>query len=67
MPMPSQVRRGLQGGGHELAYHNHNLEFRKIGDVLPYDLLLKEPIRRWSAWRWTSVGWWRAAPTRSPI
>jgi sugar phosphate isomerase/epimerase len=24
------------------GYHNHNLEFRKIGDVVPYDLLLKE-------------------------
>src|SRR5215475_2600471 len=28
--------------GLTLAYHNHNLEFRKIGDVLPYELLLKE-------------------------
>jgi sugar phosphate isomerase/epimerase len=28
--------------GLTFAYHNHNLEFRKIGDVLPYDLLLKE-------------------------
>ena len=28
--------------GLSFAYHNHNLEFRKIGDVLPYDLLLKE-------------------------
>jgi sugar phosphate isomerase/epimerase len=28
--------------GLTLAYHNHNLEFRKIGEVLPYDLLLKE-------------------------
>ncbi|HEY0265425.1 MAG TPA: hypothetical protein VGC16_01655 [Rhizomicrobium sp.] len=24
------------------AYHNHNLEFRKIGDVVPYDMLLQE-------------------------
>ncbi|HET7086776.1 MAG TPA: sugar phosphate isomerase/epimerase [Rhizomicrobium sp.] len=24
------------------AYHNHNLEFRKIGDVLPYELLLSQ-------------------------
>lgn len=23
------------------AYHNHNLEFKKLGDTLPYDLLLK--------------------------
>jgi len=28
--------------GLSFGYHNHNLEFRKIGDVLPYDLLLKE-------------------------
>jgi sugar phosphate isomerase/epimerase len=28
--------------GLSFAYHNHNLEFRKIGDVVPYDLLLKE-------------------------
>jgi len=28
--------------GLTFAYHNHNLEFRKIGDVLPYDLLLKD-------------------------
>jgi sugar phosphate isomerase/epimerase len=28
--------------GLTFAYHNHNLEFRKIGDVLPYDLLLKQ-------------------------
>ncbi|HSS13448.1 MAG TPA: sugar phosphate isomerase/epimerase [Rhizomicrobium sp.] len=28
--------------GLSFAYHNHNLEFRKIGEVLPYDLLLKD-------------------------
>jgi sugar phosphate isomerase/epimerase len=28
--------------GLTFSYHNHNLEFRKVGDVLPYDLLLKE-------------------------
>jgi sugar phosphate isomerase/epimerase len=28
--------------GLSFAYHNHNLEFRRIGDVVPYDLLLKE-------------------------
>jgi len=28
--------------GLSFAYHNHNLEFRKIGEVLPYDLLLSE-------------------------
>ena len=25
-----------------LGYHNHNFEFKKAGDVLPYDLLIKE-------------------------
>jgi sugar phosphate isomerase/epimerase len=28
--------------GLTFSYHNHNLEFRKIGEVVPYDLLLKE-------------------------
>ena len=28
--------------GLTFGYHNHNLEFRKIGNVLPYDLLLKD-------------------------
>jgi sugar phosphate isomerase/epimerase len=31
-----------QTAGISFAYHNHNVEFRKVGDVLPYDLLLKE-------------------------
>jgi sugar phosphate isomerase/epimerase len=28
--------------GLTFSYHNHNLEFRKIGEVVPYDLLLQE-------------------------
>jgi len=28
--------------GMSFGYHNHNVEFRKVGDVVPYDLLLKE-------------------------
>lgn len=28
--------------GLSFAFHNHNLEFRKIGEVVPYDLLLAE-------------------------
>jgi sugar phosphate isomerase/epimerase len=28
--------------GLTFGYHNHNVEFKKVGDVLPYDLLLKE-------------------------
>ena len=24
------------------SFHNHNIEFRKVGEVVPYDLLLKE-------------------------
>lgn len=31
-----------KGAGLSFGYHNHNLEFRKIGDVVPYDLLLKQ-------------------------
>ncbi len=31
-----------KAAGMSFGYHNHNIEFRKIGDVLPYDLLLKE-------------------------
>jgi len=31
-----------QKAGLSFAYHNHNVEFRKVGDVVPYDLLLKE-------------------------
>jgi sugar phosphate isomerase/epimerase len=31
-----------KAAGMSFGYHNHNLEFRKIGDVVPYDLLLKE-------------------------
>jgi len=31
-----------KAAGMSFAYHNHNVEFRKIGDVVPYDLLLKE-------------------------
>ena len=31
-----------KAAGMSFAYHNHNIEFRKIGEVLPYDLLLKE-------------------------
>ncbi len=28
--------------GMTFSYHNHNLEFRKIGEVVPYDMLLKD-------------------------
>jgi sugar phosphate isomerase/epimerase len=28
--------------GLSFGYHNHNVEFRKVGDVVPYDLLLSE-------------------------
>jgi len=31
-----------KAAGLSFGYHNHNLEFRKVGDVVPYDLLLKE-------------------------
>ena len=28
--------------GLTFSFHNHNIEFRKVGEVVPYDLLLKE-------------------------
>ncbi len=31
-----------KAAGMTFGYHNHNLEFRKIGAVVPYDFLLKE-------------------------
>ena len=31
-----------KAAGMSFGYHNHNIEFRKIGEVVPYDLLLKE-------------------------
>ena len=31
-----------KAAGMTFDYHNHNLEFRKIGDVVPYDLLLQQ-------------------------
>ncbi len=33
-----------RGAGMTFAYHNHNLEFRRIGKMVPYDLLLKETV-----------------------
>lgn len=31
-----------KAAGISFGYHNHNLEFRKIGNVVPYDLLLQQ-------------------------
>jgi len=31
-----------KGAGMTFSYHNHNLEFRKIGNVVPYDMLIAE-------------------------
>src|SRR5262245_54498557 len=31
-----------KAAGLRFAFHNHNTEFRKIGDVVPYDILVKE-------------------------
>jgi sugar phosphate isomerase/epimerase len=31
-----------KAAGMTFNYHNHNLEFRKVGETVPYDLLLKE-------------------------
>jgi len=66
--MPSnKCGAACKAAGMSFAYHNHNLEFRKIGDVLPYDLLLKETDPALVSMEMDIVGWWRAAPNRSPI
>jgi sugar phosphate isomerase/epimerase len=31
-----------KAAGLSFAYHNHNVEFRKVGDVVPYDLLIQQ-------------------------
>lgn len=38
----NQCGAACKKAGMSFGYHNHNLEFRKVGDVVPYDLLLKE-------------------------
>jgi sugar phosphate isomerase/epimerase len=39
-----------QRSGIQFGYHNHDFEFTRMGDDLPYDVLLKETIRSWSRW-----------------
>jgi sugar phosphate isomerase/epimerase len=36
------VGTSAKAAGLRFAFHNHNAEFRKIGDVVPYDILVKE-------------------------
>jgi sugar phosphate isomerase/epimerase len=38
----NKIGAACKAAGMSFAYHNHNIEFRKIGEVVPYDLLLKE-------------------------
>lgn len=38
----NNVAAQAKSSGLRFAYHNHNVEFAKIGDVRPYDLLLTE-------------------------
>jgi sugar phosphate isomerase/epimerase len=38
----NKIGAACKAAGMSFAYHNHNVEFRKVGDVLPYDLLLRE-------------------------
>jgi len=38
----NQVGALCRKAGLSFSYHNHNVEFKKVGDTLPYDLLLKE-------------------------
>lgn len=38
----NKIGAACKAAGLTFAYHNHNVEFRKVGDVVPYDLLLRE-------------------------
>jgi sugar phosphate isomerase/epimerase len=38
----NKIGTACKAAGMSFAYHNHNIEFRKVGEVVPYDLLLKE-------------------------
>src|ERR1700761_6798452 len=38
----NKIGAACKKAGLSFAYHNHNLEFRKIGDVVPYDLLIQQ-------------------------
>jgi len=49
-----------KAAGMSFGYHNHNLEFRKVGDVVPYDLLLKDTDPSLVQME-MDIGWVRAA------
>jgi sugar phosphate isomerase/epimerase len=49
-----------KAAGMSFGYHNHNIEFRKIGEVVPYDLLLKETDPSLVQME-MDIGWVRAA------
>jgi len=36
----TDIGRRVQGAGLQFAYHNHDFEFQKIGDVVPFEVLL---------------------------
>ena len=38
----NRVATSVKAAGLRFAFHNHNAEFRKIGDVVPYDILVQE-------------------------
>ncbi len=38
----NKIGAACKAAGLSFAYHNHNVEFRKVGDVVPYDLLLQQ-------------------------
>ena len=38
----NKIGTACKAAGLTFAYHNHNVEFRKVGDVVPYDLLLQQ-------------------------
>jgi sugar phosphate isomerase/epimerase len=38
----NKIGEACRKAGLSFAFHNHNVEFRKIGDVVPYDLLIQQ-------------------------
>ena len=38
----NKIGEACKKAGLSFAFHNHNVEFRKIGDVVPYDLLIQQ-------------------------
>ena len=43
----NELGRRVQAEGFQVGYHNHDLEFMPVGAVIPYDVLMRTPIRSW--------------------